>query len=88
MKFRYKYYGKTKYGERIVRPVIPITVMSGDKAVKYEVLVDSGADQCIFHSEVASALGINLKERFSRSRRRTRSKLYTPSTNRGWGVEL
>ena len=60
MKFRYKYYGKNEKGERLIRPVIPIKLISGDQLVRYEVLVDSGADRSIFHSEVADALGIRM----------------------------
>jgi len=46
MKFIYK-----KYGSRF-RPVIPITLKNKEKTLKYEALVDSGADICFFHSEV------------------------------------
>ncbi len=55
MKFRYKRYGKT------LRPVIPITLVNKDKKISYEVLVDSGADLCIFDAELAEVLDINLK---------------------------
>ena len=60
MKFRYKYYGMNEKGERLIRPVIPIKLINGDQVVRYEVLVDSGADTSIFHSEVAVALGIRI----------------------------
>ena len=40
--------------------MIPIKLISGDQVVRYEVLVDSGADNSIFHSEVADALGIRM----------------------------
>ncbi len=60
MKFRYKYYGRNEKGERLIRPVIPIKLINGDQVVRYEVLVDSGADNSIFHSEVAYALGIRM----------------------------
>jgi len=43
MKFRYK-----KYGPSILRPIIPIEIVYKDKSVPYEVLIDSGADFCIF----------------------------------------
>ena len=58
MKFKYK-----KYGD-VLRPVIPIRILYPDKEVSlgYEVLVDSGADICIFHAEIGEALGINVKE--------------------------
>ncbi|MEX2007591.1 MAG: aspartyl protease family protein [Candidatus Levyibacteriota bacterium] len=55
MKFRYK-----SYGPGLLRPVIPIEIISGDNSVFYEVLVDSGADSNIFSSEISNILGINL----------------------------
>ena len=57
MKFKYK-----KYGPEVLRPVIEIKVKSGDKAFGYHVLVDSGADICLFHAEVGEALGIDIKK--------------------------
>jgi len=56
MKFRYK-----KYGPQILRPVIPVEITYGDIVVPYEVLVDSGADTCIFDAQIAEILKINLK---------------------------
>ena len=55
MKFEYKRYGK------IIRPVIPIRVKNGDHAVRYEVLVDSGADICIFDGGIGDILGIDVE---------------------------
>ncbi|MBI4160302.1 MAG: aspartyl protease family protein [Candidatus Yanofskybacteria bacterium] len=57
MKFKYK-----KYGPGILRPVIPveITYKDKDRAVPYEVLVDSGADFCIFDAQIAEVLGIDV----------------------------
>lgn len=57
MKFRYK-----KYGPQILRPVIPIEITYGDIVVPYEVLVDSGADTCIFDAQIAKILKVNLKK--------------------------
>ena len=54
MKFRYSRYGN------ILRPVIPIRVCVGEKQVQYEVLVDSGADLCLFSAEVGSAIGLDV----------------------------
>lgn len=56
MKFRYKKYGK------LLRPVIPIKVKNGSRSVYDEVLVDSGADICIFDSEIGDLLNINYKK--------------------------
>lgn len=39
------------------RPIIPIEISAKDSIV-YEVLVDSGADICIFDAEVADVIGI------------------------------
>lgn len=56
MKFKYK-----KYGPGILRPVIPIEVIYNNITVPYEVLVDSGADMCIFDAQIAEILEIDLK---------------------------
>ncbi|MBU1031878.1 retropepsin-like domain-containing protein [Patescibacteria group bacterium] len=55
MKFRYK-----KYGPGVLRPVIPIEVIKNDLEVPYEVLIDSGADLCIFDAHIAEILGIDV----------------------------
>ena len=55
MKFRYK-----KYGLDVYRPVIPVEIVKGDIEVPYEVLVDSGADLCIFDSDIAKILDIDV----------------------------
>lgn len=57
MKFCYK-----KFGQNTSRPVIPIELTSGDVSIRYEVLVDSGADLCIFHAEIGELLGIDIKQ--------------------------
>lgn len=56
MKFPYK-----KYGYGILRPVIPIEIIYRNLSVPYEVLVDSGADFCIFDAEIADILGISVE---------------------------
>lgn len=55
MKFNYK-----KYESDILRPVIPIEIVANNVEVPYEVLVDSGADICIFDSQIAAILGIDI----------------------------
>jgi hypothetical protein len=55
MKFKYKRYGN------IFRPVIPIKIKNGSRAVSYEVLVDSGADICIFDGGIGDILGIDVE---------------------------
>lgn len=56
MKFRYK-----RFGSNIVRPVIPIELIYLKQIVPYEVLVDSGADICIFDAQIGELLGLNIK---------------------------
>ncbi|MBI2100227.1 MAG: hypothetical protein HYT48_02735 [Candidatus Vogelbacteria bacterium] len=56
MKFSYK-----KYAGRYLRPVIPIEVTHGGISLKYEVLVDSGADLCIFDAEIGGLLSLDMK---------------------------
>ena len=56
MKFKYK-----KYGPGILRPVIPVEIIYSNRAVPYEVLVDSGADFCIFNAQIGELLGIDIK---------------------------
>lgn len=55
MKFKYK-----KYGEDILRPVVPIEIHHNNLEVPYEVLIDSGADISVFDASLAEVLGINL----------------------------
>ena len=56
MKFRYK-----KYGADVLRPVIPIEIAHDGKAVRYEALVDSGADFCIFDAQIGEILGLDIE---------------------------
>lgn len=57
MKFGYK-----KYSNSILRPVIPIKLKNKGLEIGYEVLVDSGADFCIFDAEIGEAVGIDIKK--------------------------
>jgi len=57
VKFHYK-----KYHEGILRPVIPVEIIYKNRPpVPYEVLVDSGADSCIFDTQIGEILEINIK---------------------------
>jgi len=47
MKFKYK-----KYGPEILRSVIPVEILYEEYSVYYEVLIDSGADCCIFDAQI------------------------------------
>ncbi|MAG44738.1 hypothetical protein CL633_02510 [bacterium] len=53
MKFNYR-----QVAPGILRPIIPVNIKYKKLSVPYAVLVDSGADFCIFHSDVADILGI------------------------------
>lgn len=57
------------FGNAILRPVIPIRIKGEEFIVKYNALIDSGADFNIFHGELGDLLGIEVKggkrERFS-----------------------
>lgn len=55
MKFKYK-----RYGPDTLRPVILIEVSFNSLSVPYEVLIDSGADLCIFDVDIADILGIDV----------------------------
>lgn len=44
----------------VLRPVVPIKIQYRNRSVIYEVLVDSGADVCMFDAEVGDVLGIPL----------------------------
>ena len=56
MKFRYK-----KLGPGILRPIIPIQLEHDGRVLLYEVLVDSGADCCVFDAEIGEALGLDVE---------------------------
>jgi hypothetical protein len=56
MKFRFAKYGK------ILRPVIPVTLIGSKGKINYEVLVDSGADLCIFDAEVGGIIGVEIEK--------------------------
>jgi hypothetical protein len=58
MKFKYKKFSGS--GGTILRPVIPVKIKSASESFDYEVLVDSGADLCIFHSEIGELLGVTV----------------------------
>ena len=55
MNFRYKKFGK------FLRPVIPIKIKNKDRFVSYEVLIDSGADLCIFDAEIGELINLDVE---------------------------
>lgn len=48
-------------GTSILRPIIPIKISANGFTVKYDALIDSGADFCIFHAEIGEYLGLDVK---------------------------
>jgi len=66
MKFKYLKFNATPSQafpslKAFYRPVIPIHIYSIDlkNKVHYDVIVDSGADYCLFHSEISEIIGID-----------------------------
>src|ERR1700746_1093206 len=57
MKFKYK-----RLSSGVERPIIPITVRnpSTKQSIGYFALVDSGSDICIFASEIAELIGLDV----------------------------
>lgn len=56
-------YSYLEFTPKIHRPIIEIIVKSENKFAIYPVLIDSGADYCIFNIELAKALGIKLTKK-------------------------
>ncbi len=48
----------------IRRPIIEIILKTDSNFAIYPVLIDSGADYCIFHIDLAKALGVRLSKKF------------------------
>jgi len=44
------------------KPIIPINLKNNNKELKYVALLDSGSDICIFHSDLATILDIDLNK--------------------------
>lgn len=55
MKFKYK-----KIAPGVIRPIIPIEIQYKGRKVRYEVLVDSGADSNIFDEQIGNPLGVKI----------------------------
>ena len=47
---------------RVYRPIIRVDIFYRRNIVGYEALIDSGADYCVFHADIADILGIVLKK--------------------------
>jgi hypothetical protein len=57
MKFKYVHY---KSG--VLRPIIPIQLKRGEHTIGYHVLIDSGADMCVFDASMGRVLGIDISK--------------------------
>lgn len=56
MKFRYK-----NIAPGVNRPIVPITLRYGNSSpISYSILIDSGADICIFDAQIGQLLGIDI----------------------------
>ena len=60
MQFPYKKF-KLADGTELLKPIIPIGLLFNGKFVKYEALIDSGADFNIFNAEIGELLGIDTR---------------------------
>ena len=56
MKFHYK-----KFSDQFVRPIIPVDFSFAEVTLRYEVLVDSGADYSILPADIGEALGLEVE---------------------------
>ena len=45
----------------VKKPLLQVSLLNGGRRTNVVCLVDSGAEDCIFHSSIASLLGIDLK---------------------------
>src|SRR5689334_9230740 len=57
MKFAYK-----RFPNGVQRPIIPITIRNPrtKQEIRHQALVDSGADLCIFSSDIAELIGVDV----------------------------
>lgn len=65
MKFKYRQVNLSHPFSRksfILRPIIAVSLKSEKSVIRYEALLDSGADFSIFPVEIADKLGINLNK--------------------------
>ncbi len=56
MKFRYKVFGAES-----LRPVIPVALEYQGRRIRYDALIDSGADVSIFDAQIGELLGIDIE---------------------------
>ena len=49
------------FGHSILKPVISIRLLLGDKELRYAALIDSGADFCIFDAQIGEYFGLDIR---------------------------
>ena len=49
------------FGSSILKPIIPIKISAGTSTLRYAVLIDSGADFCIFDAQIGEALQLDVR---------------------------
>lgn len=49
------------FGKAFYKPIIPIKISKLNNSLQYAVLIDSGADFCIFDAEIGEYLGLDIK---------------------------
>ena len=48
--------------QKLLRPIIPVSLKYKQHSIHYEALIDSGADFCIFPTGIANKLGLDFKK--------------------------
>lgn len=65
MKFKYRKLNLSPasdyFGKYILKPLIPVKIFRGENILQVAVLIDSGADFCIFDAEIGEVLALNVK---------------------------
>ena len=65
MKFKYFKFPLERhsflFGSVVFKPIIPVKVAYGENFIDYAVLIDSGADFCLFDGEIGEHLGLDVK---------------------------
>jgi hypothetical protein len=51
----------TLFGNSILKPIIPVGITFNNRSLRFNALIDSGADFCIFDAEIGEYLNINIR---------------------------
>ncbi len=63
MKFPYLKIPAKKLGKKwISRPIIPVTLFGPKGSITVDALIDSGADRCLFHTDLGREIGLELEK--------------------------